>query len=162
MDRFRGHHLAPREDLFEEVSEAVSMLGAHHQVKFWNPSQQGFPFLLSHTTGDGQDEVGVILFAFGLSAEIGIDLLFSVVADGAGVVEDEVSQVRVFCGLEVEGFENPGHPFRVSLVHLTAKGGDVIAAGGYGHGVSFACEVFRGILILATWGGRSPQVLKSP
>ncbi len=132
MDGFGGDDLVALEDAFEEILEAVGVLGSHDQIDFGDAAQEGFAFLLGDAACYDDRDVGVLLFAFGLASEVGVDLLFGVVADGAGVVEDDVGGEGVFFPAHAHGFEDARHAFGVGFVHLAAEGGDVVAAGSHG------------------------------
>jgi hypothetical protein len=109
------------------------MLGSHDQIDFGDAAEEGLAFLLGDAACDDDRDVGILLLAFGLASEVGVDLLFGVVADGAGVVEDDVGGEGVILPGHAHGFEHPCHALGVGFVHLAAEGGDVVAAGG-GHG----------------------------
>jgi hypothetical protein len=58
-------------------------------------------------------------------AELGEDLVLGLLADRAGVEEDDVGVVGAVGELVVVGAQQPGHPLRVVLVHLAAVGDEV-------------------------------------
>lgn len=66
------------------------MLWPHHQIQFWDAAQERFAFLLGNATGDNQRQVRLLVFAFGLSAQIGVNFLLGVIPNRAGVVEDQI------------------------------------------------------------------------
>ena len=75
-----------------------------------------------------QGEIGIGPFPDCLPTQVAVNLLFSVIANGAGVVENQIC-VEFCCRLAVpHRLEDPSHPLGVSLIHLAAKGGNPIAA----------------------------------
>ena len=66
--------------------------------------------------------------------------MFGVVANCAGVVENQIRFFGFFSPSKAHGVEDAGHPLGVGLVHLTAEGGDVVAAGLVAHGSGGAIE----------------------
>ena len=125
---FSRHHLLTAIHPVEQHLQPIRMLGTHHQVEFGHPPQQGFALLLGHTSRHDDGEIRIQPFALGLSTEVAVNLLLGVVADRAGVVKDQIRlQFGVGCAIP-HGFEDPGHPLGIRLVHLAAERGDPVAA----------------------------------
>jgi hypothetical protein len=112
----------------QERAQPIGVLGAHHQIQFGNAPQQGFPLLLGHTSGHHQNQMGIGPFADRLAAQIAVHLLLRAVADGAGVVHDQVGTVLILARGVAPRFQDAGHALGIRLVHLAAEGGDPVAA----------------------------------
>ena len=89
-----------------------------------------------------QGEVRIGSLADGLATQIAVHLLFGVVANGAGVVENEIGVQFSLGFLVTHGFQDSCHPLGIGFVHLAAKRGDPVAAslllvpiGGFGVGL---------------------------
>ena len=106
----RGHHLLTLLHLAEQPLQAIGVLGAHHQVELRHPAQQRLPLLLGHAASHHQGEPGVEPFALGLAAQVAVNLLLSVVADGAGVVEHQIGAVFTLGFAISHRFQDSGHP----------------------------------------------------
>ena len=86
----RSHDLLPAVHLRQQGLESVGMLRAHHQIKFGHPAQQGFPLLLGDAASHDQGEIGIVMLPSGLATQVAVNLLLGVVADGAGVVKNQI------------------------------------------------------------------------
>ena len=98
------------------------MVGPHDEVEKGHFPEQTFPFLLSQTAGEPQDQVGVLLLEGFQVAEQGENFLFRLFPNGAGVDED---QIRIFLFMRpgVAGMKKKEfHALRIGHVHLAAKG----------------------------------------
>ena len=125
---FSGHDLLTAVHLAEQCFEPIRMLGAHDQVQFGHTAQQRFTLLLGDAASHHQGEIGIGAFPLGLTAEVAVNLLLSVVSDCAGVVEDQVG-VQLGFGFPIaHRFEDAGHPLGICLVHLAAERCDPVAA----------------------------------
>ena len=78
-------------------------------------------FALGHAADDSDDEVGFFFFGFPQLAEARPDFLLGVLADGAGVVDDDVRVVAVLDGFVALGAKLAENELRVEDVHLAAE-----------------------------------------
>ena len=125
---FGGHHLLAAVHLLQQGFKPVGMLWTHHQIQFGHATQQDSPSCCATQPATTSVRFGIAAFALRLATEIAVNLLLSVVPDGAGVVEH---QIRFEFGtgfLVAHRFEDSGHALGVGLVHLAAEGGDPVAA----------------------------------
>ncbi len=76
---------------------------------------------LGHATDDGDDEVGAGFFCVFEVAEVGKHPLFGMVADGAGVDDNDVGGSVVVAESEACVLEGGGDEGGVELVHLAAE-----------------------------------------
>ena len=84
--------------------------------------EQLLAFLLRHAAGDGDDgrePVSSPIIAD--LAEARVELLFGLLADAAGVDDDDVGVAIVVRALVARLLQQPGHPLGVVLVHLAAE-----------------------------------------
>ena len=87
-----------------------------------NPFEKPVSFLLCNATANTYNDAGFLLFDFTPTAQCAVNLLLSLVADAAGIQQN---QIRI-CRFIGERVICPAHdlcdPFRVILIHLTAVG----------------------------------------
>jgi len=112
----------------EEVRQAVIALRAHHHVHGGLARLDLSAFRLRHATGHDDSRVEPTTAPFLLqdaqSPEFGVDLLGRLLADVAGVEDDDVGVFHGVGGGVTLGTQHVGHAGRVIGVHLAAVGLD--------------------------------------
>lgn len=112
----------------EHFGEAEEIVGAKDHVDGFFAAEDGLAFLLGDTAADADDEVRICVFEFTEPTEEAVDFVLGIVADGAGVDDDERGVVRGFGeGIAVR-FEHALHFKAVVLVHLATVGLNVCLA----------------------------------
>ena len=76
---------------------------------------------LSHTAEDTDDDTSALLATNRVIVSDAVeDFLLGIVAHGAGIEEDRISQLGVFGQVEAVHLHDRSHDFAVGYVHLTA------------------------------------------
>ena len=78
-------------------------------------------FLLGDAAGGGNDQAGVLFFAFPQGAEQTVSLLFSLITDTAGVDDDGIRRMHCIRYVMCRG-KKLTHDFRIPVIHLAAEG----------------------------------------
>ena len=115
------------------------VVGAEHDVDVAGPRHDLVPVLLGEAATDRDLQVGTALLQRLERAEMAVELLVGVLADAAGVEDDDVGVFEAGRRLHPVGREHAGDPLGVVLVHLAPVGADEVAAGHQwrrGHGDS--------------------------
>ena len=122
--------------------------GAQHEVDVGSPLEQGRLFLLGQAARDAHQQ-GPTLLLGPQASQLGVDLVHCLLADGAGVQQDEVRLLHGGHLLEAVRRQQPRQLFAVVVVHLAAPGLDVEL-----HGFTSPT-----IMIRSLWGptSRSPM-----
>ena len=110
---------------FEEGGELMELGWAAEEVDLFHAVEERFAVAFGHAAQDADDEVGILFFAGFEFAYSRPDFLFGFVADGAGVVEDDVGGFDVGGEVVAVGAELGFDEFGVEDVHLAAEGFDV-------------------------------------
>src|SRR6185437_6981734 len=109
----------------DQLGQAVQRLRAEHQVHVGRALDDGLAFLAGHATAHADDHVAATLLVLLPAAELAEHLFLRLLADRAGVDQDNVRLGLVLGQLQaVRGLEHVGHLGRVVLVHLAAVGLD--------------------------------------
>ncbi len=106
----------------EQRRRRGEVVGAKDHVDPRRALQDGAPILLGHAAADGDLKSGPFLLQCLQLTEGAVELEVGVLADGAGVKDDDVGVRVVRRGNESVGHQEPGQTFGVVLVHLAAKG----------------------------------------
>jgi hypothetical protein len=109
-------------------------VGAVDDIDPGGPFGDGGAVLLGEATPDDDGQIGPVRLAPVLLAlevpEGAVEAVVGVLADGAGVEQDEVGVLLGGCAPVAEGLEHAGGAARVVLVHLAPEGADEVAAAG--------------------------------
>jgi len=107
---------------FEEGGELVELGWSAEEVDLFHAVEERFAVAFGHAAQDADDEGWVLFFAGFEGADAGPDFLFGFVADGAGVVEDDVGGFEGVGKVVAVGTELGLDEFGVERVHLAAEG----------------------------------------
>ena len=150
-------HLDPRraagEDLFDDPRYAVKLPGADDEVDPRSPGADELLVLLRHAAEDTDDQSRTVLLLLTDAPQGRPDLVFGMLADTAGVVEDCVGLSRARCQLPSLAAQRRHDKLAVEDVHLAADGLDPESArgarkragGGLGNGNRFDGVHGRGL-----------------
>jgi len=113
----------------QQIDGSVHVVGAEHDIDMTGPLADRVPVLLGETSADhdletrsgGLDRLEV--------TEGAVELVVGVLADAAGVEDDDVGVIERGGGLHAVGLEQPGDALGVVLVHLTPEGADQVLLG---------------------------------
>jgi hypothetical protein len=119
----KGPPLRPRAR--HQVADAGDGGGAEDQVHVGRALLDGPLPELRHAPHHADEEPGPSRFEPLECAELGVDLVLRLLADGASVQQDEVGVLGGVGELVALVLEEAGHPLRVVLVHLAAVGDQV-------------------------------------
>ena len=116
------HDRAVGTGLGQEFGGPVHVVGSEDDVDMGGPLLDLVPVLLGEATSDGHLDVGT----FGLQGlevpEGPVELVVGVLPDAAGVQHDDVGLVLRCRRDHAVGFQEPGDPLAVVLVHLAPVG----------------------------------------
>ena len=109
----------------EQIRQAVIALRPDHEIDGWRAAKNLFAFSLCDAAGNRDGDAapggGGRFFQAAHTAELGIDLLGRLLADVAGVEDDEIGIVSGR-GLDITlGRQSVRHTLRVVDVHLAAE-----------------------------------------
>ena len=110
-----------------ELGQPVVGLGPHHEIDGGLARHDLRALGLRHAARDANPQVGVRGLQPLEPAELGVDLLRGLLADVAGVQQDEVGVLGRIDRLIALGRQRLGHALAVVDVHLAAVGADVEA-----------------------------------
>ena len=134
--KFGGDDLAAARRLREQLRQAVIALGPDHEVDQRRPAHDLLAFGLGDATGDRDRHVAALarrrVLELADAAELRIDLLGGLLADMAGVEDDEIGILGTGFGVSLARQEI-GHTMGIVDVHLAAIGFDVKLAYPAGH-----------------------------
>ena len=117
-----GLFLSP--GFFEEFRNFGELAGSDHDIDKRGTFEDFVLILLGHAAEDTDGDVGASLLDLFDPSKSGIDFIFGMLADGAGVEEDGIRQERI-CGQFIAlGTKFGDDQFTVKNVHLTADGVD--------------------------------------
>jgi len=122
----------------DHFRQAVQGLRAEHHVDVGRTVADRRAFLAGHAAADADHQVGVLQFQLAPAAELGEHLVLGLLADRAGVEQDDVGILRPigdFQGLMLA--QQVDHARAVVLVHLATVGFDIELLG---HGDSSAVK----------------------
>lgn len=109
----------------DHFRQAVQGLRAEDHVDIGRALTDRGAFLAGHAAADADHQVGILLLQLAPHAELGKHLFLGLLADRAGIEQDDVGLGGVFGHLEGLVFtEQVRHSRRVVLVHLAAVGFD--------------------------------------
>src|SRR4051794_35397816 len=111
----------------EELGELVDLTGAEGDVDERELAEDVVLDRLRPAPADADDALGIAPFERRRLAQMGDEALVGLLADRAGVEEDEVRIPRVGRLAVAERLEHALHALRVVLVHLAAERRDVVA-----------------------------------
>src|SRR3954469_17677563 len=111
----------------EELGELVDLARAEGHVDERELAEDLLLDRLRPAPADADDALGVAALQRGRLVEVGDEALVGLLADRAGVEEDEVGVAGVGRLGVAERLEHALHALRVVLVHLTAERRDVVA-----------------------------------
>ncbi len=98
------------------------LVGPQEHVDGWETSSQAGPLGLADATARQHDsEAGLSSLELGELALAADDLRLGVLADGAGVDDDQVGQLHRGCSAAPDGEQLTGHLLGVAQVHLAAE-----------------------------------------
>ena len=80
---------------FEQRGQRADVVGAEHDVDPRRLARHGVSVLLGQAAADGDLHVGVAALAWRQVAEVAVELVVGVLADRAGVEDDDVRVVAV-------------------------------------------------------------------
>jgi len=103
----------------------MNLAGAADDVNLLVGIEQFLSKTLGHAADDGEDEVFLLLVAVAELADFADDFVFGVLADGAGVEDDDRGGGGIVGWMVAEVLKLPGDEFGVELVHLAAHGFNV-------------------------------------
>ena len=100
-------------------------LGAEHQIHEGRTIGDGVPFLAGHAATDANQEIGLVGLERTVAPQLAEDLLLRLLANGAGVQENEIGVLGAVRGLHgLPLAQRIKHARRVVLIHLAAVGTD--------------------------------------
>ena len=143
----------------EPVAEVRDRAGAEGDVDVGVELEDPLALRLGVAAADGDHAVGISPLARRRVAEVRGELRVGLLADRAGVEDDDVGVVGARRLAEPELLEQALDPLRVVSVHLAAEGGDVVAphrqrvaAAGREpfEGCTLGCRMARAVMLLAT------------
>lgn len=109
---------------FEEFRNFGELAGTDHDIDKRGTFEDFVLILLGHTAEDTDGDVWASLFDLFDTSESGIDFIFSVLADGAGVEQDGIREERIGGQFIALGTKFGDDQFTVENIHLTADGVD--------------------------------------
>ena len=104
----------------EIIRYAMEFLGAYDQVEIGKAVDKAFAPVLSHTAHDPEDESRVFSFPGRHITGFANGLLFCLVADAAGIEQNDVGLVFMVHDGIASLLKLEGNGFGIPLVHLTA------------------------------------------
>src|SRR5437764_14720168 len=111
----------------QELRQLVNLAGAERDVHEREPGEHILLDRLRPAAADAHHDLGAIaLDALGLP-QVGDEPVIRLLADRAGVEQDQIRLLATRRLAVAERLEHPLHPLGVVLVHLAAEGGDVVA-----------------------------------
>jgi hypothetical protein len=125
--RLRGVHQRPplAPDARHELAHPRHRRRAEHEIDVRRPLLDGALLELRHAAHHAEHNLRSLHLERTELAQLGEDLVLGLLADRAGVHEDEIGVGGVLGQLVALLAKQAGHPLRVVLVHLTAVGDDV-------------------------------------
>src|SRR3954447_16640291 len=111
----------------EELSELVDLAGPERDVDEGELAEHLLLDRLRPAAADADDALGVAALERGRLVEVRDEALVGLLADRAGVEEDQVRVARLDDLAVAERLEHPLHALRVVLVHLAAERRDVVS-----------------------------------
>ena len=119
----------------QQVGQAMITLRAEHQIDRGRAADNFFALGLRHAAGDCDDHPAPLrnrrLFQTAHTAKLGVDLLGRLLADMAGVEDDQVGIVGARSLDVASRRQGVGHAPRIINVHLAAERLDVELAGSF-------------------------------
>ena len=106
-----------------ELGDAGQLVGPEEEVEVGHPGEEALLLLLGDAARHGEQRTAPRL-VHAVTAERREELLLRLLADGAGVEDDEFRVLGVRGGLETVPAEQLDHAGAVRLVHLAAEGMD--------------------------------------
>src|SRR5438105_7569344 len=91
----------------------------HDEVDPWRTIEEALPLLLRHAAADPDGQVAALLLQLAQTAEVRVDLLLRLIADRAGVEQDEVRLHLALHALVAAQLQAAGEALAVEIVHLT-------------------------------------------
>ena len=117
-------------------------MGAEHHVDPGRAGDHGVAVLLREAAADGDLQAGVLALRGAELAECAVEAFVGVLADGAGVEDDEVG-LLIDGGLVPGLLEEPGESLGIVDVHLAPEGAHFIGAGGIGLKLCHGTSLYR-------------------
>ena len=118
----------------QQVGRVADVVGAEDDIDVGRPLLDQPPVLLGQAAADGDLQIGPALLERLQLAEVAVEPVVGVLADAAGVEQDEVGFVDVGGDFHAVGLEQAREPLGVVLVHLTPEGADEVLTGRLRHG----------------------------
>ncbi len=116
----------PGPSVLDQRGEQVETLWSHEDIHVWVLSEEGVAPALSQTSGHDHHSVGFLALQSSGRAQVAQQPRVGLLADGAGVVHEELPLLRLGHREVAHPLEDPGDAFRVVLVHLAAEGAQVV------------------------------------
>ncbi len=134
--KFRGDDLGAAGGLRQQVRQTMIALGAHHEVDHGRPAHDLLAFGLGDAAGHCDHDAAAVarrrVLELADAAELRIDLLGGLLADMAGVEDDEIGILGTGLGVSLAR-QQIGHTMGIVDIHLAAIGFDVKLAYPAGH-----------------------------
>ena len=108
-----------------EGRQVHQVLRTEDEVQPGEAPQQPLALLLRDATSDPDDAVRTLGLLFQEAAELGVELVFGLLANRAGVDNDDVRGVGFHSRLVARVVQQVRHLLRVVLVHLAPEGANV-------------------------------------
>ena len=100
-------------------------MGAEHHIHKRGAADNVFALLAGHAAANGDQGGGVFLLHLADSPQVGKNLFLRLVADRAGVEEDDFSFFRIFQGNGAGAVAEQVRDFgRIVFIHLASEGAD--------------------------------------
>ncbi len=120
----------------DHLRQAMQGLGPEDHVDIGGAVTDGSAFLAGHAAADADHQVGILQLEFAPATELGKHLFLRLLADRAGVEQDDVGLGRILGDFQRLPFaEQVDHARRIVFVHLAAMGFDIELLGHARQGV---------------------------
>src|SRR5205823_2626049 len=103
----------------------IELAGAAEDVDVGEFTENVSPVALGHATDDADDDAGIFRFSPAQLAQARPDFLLGVLADGTGVVKDDIRMLAIVNRLIPLRAELAENELAVEHVHLAAEGFEV-------------------------------------
>ena len=108
----------------EHFIQVADIARSHDEVDPRRAAADGLPFLLRHAAAHADPDAVALLLELAQPAEVREDFLLRLVADRAGVEQDEVRLRLIVDAAVAAQLETAAEALAVEIVHLTAPGFD--------------------------------------
>jgi hypothetical protein len=110
-----------------------NVVSPKHGIHPWGSFKYLLPVLLGEATADGDLHPRPLLFQRAQLAQVAVQAVVCVLADAAGVENDDVSILEILRRDHTLGFEEAGQALGVVLVHLAAESAHKVTARRFSH-----------------------------